>query len=159
MHTWSYMHTCIHAYIMHSCIHASMHPCIHTCIHTYLHTYIPTYLHTYIPTCLHHTHIPTYLHIYIPTYLHTYIPTYPHTYVHTYIQTDRQVLCVWCNYAFTLRLFICIDTIGGLISWFTPALYLAFPKVLQPCAGPCVVGGWRQQFSRIWELTGRLSRL
>ena len=39
-----YIHTCIHVYILYTCVH------IHT--HTYIHTYIHTDRQTYIP----HTH-------------------------------------------------------------------------------------------------------
>ena len=131
LHT--YKLTCMHAYRIHTNLHACMHTTyiqtyMHACIpHTYKLTCMHAYLiHTNLHACTHTTYIQTYMHACIPhTYklscMHTaYIQAYmhaciPHTYklscMHTaYIQTYMHARIPHTYKLTCMHAYICIHT-------------------------------------------------
>ena len=70
----TYIHACMHTYIIYDSIHTCSYTNIHTCIHTYaytlqtnIHTHTHTHTHTHISTCTH-THTQTNIHARAPIY-------------------------------------------------------------------------------------------
>ena len=74
----TYITTCVHTQLLHTCIH--------NCICIYIDRYITLYVYTYITTYVY-TYITTYVHTYITTYVYTYITTYVYTYITTCVYT------------------------------------------------------------------------
>ena len=75
----TYMHECIHAYSIHTCILTCSHTRRHTHIHTCTQTYTQSHAQTYTDS---HTDINTDTHTYMHAYLHTTMQTLMQTYMH-----------------------------------------------------------------------------